>query len=79
MPRSGSSRGGIGSPIVFTQRIWSGATLVIGFFVFHRDTSSVRASYLEAVGAGYSCSTNRWSRSQVAKKSSSQPLYPNTR
>ena len=34
---------------------------------------------LSSAGISYSTKTNRWSRSQVAKKSDNQPLYPNTR
>lgn len=35
--------------------------------------------FAQLPGLRYSTSTNRWIRSHVAKKSVSQPLYPNTR
>ena len=49
------------------------------FFALRKDTTSLVASLPNSVGYSYSISTNCWSRSQVAKKSFNQLLYPNIR
>ena len=49
------------------------------FFMFDRNTSCVVDSTLKLGRLLYSTSTSRWSRSQVAKKSLNQLLYPRTR